>query len=246
MSKIKIAMIVIIALVSIITLSSCFAVETTVEMKADAAYGVMHTQERVIDLPQDGGNWYLSVYGDPDDPRYIQLKQWLYTNSVLVDFRKQTHYNGISSKHPRYQRYAKTMPGLPCIRLQNSKGVVVSEFWDDNIPMTSEALVQGIKGDMQDKASWGCLRKRRNPSPCPTPDTNPTPKPQPVPTPIDTPPKFEPDPEPDKEVGPAPEPKPGFPWGLALLSAVIGGIVGVVQGYQKEHLSSPASVAPKP
>lgn len=246
MSKIRIAMIVIIALVSILTLSSCFAVETTIEMKADAEYGVMHTQERVINLPNDGGNWYLSLYGDPADPRYQQLKQWFHTNSVLVDFRKQTHYNEISSNHPRYQRYAETMPGLPCIRLQNSKGIVVSEFWDDNIPMTDTALVQGIKGDMQDKTSWGCLRRRRNPSPTPAPDTNPTPKPQPVPTPIDTPPKFEPDPEPDPEVEPAPEPKQGFPWLLAFLSAAIGGGVGVVQGYQNEHLSSPAKASPKP
>jgi hypothetical protein len=246
MSKIRIAMIVIIALVSIITLSSCFAVETTVEMKADAAYGVKYVQERVLELPNDGGNWYLTLYGDPADPEYQELKSWLRTNSVLIDFRKQVHYNEVSNKHPRYQRYAKTMPGLPCIRLQNSRGVVVSEFWDDNIPLTGEALVQGIKGDMQDKTSWGCLRRRRNPSPCPTPDTTPTPKPQPVPTPIDTPPKFEPDPEPDPEVKPAPEPTPSFPWLLALLSAVIGGTIGVVQGYQDEHLNSPTSVAPKP
>jgi len=34
------------------------------ELKADAAYGVLHAEERVIDLPADQSKWHISVVGN--------------------------------------------------------------------------------------------------------------------------------------------------------------------------------------
>ena len=39
------------------------------ELKADEAYGVLHAEERVIDLPADQGKWHISVVGKPADPK---------------------------------------------------------------------------------------------------------------------------------------------------------------------------------
>ena len=190
-----------------------------------------YTQERIVELPQDGGRWYLTLFGDSADPQYQMLRSWLQTHNGLSTLRSQVHYNDYLTTSPRYPRYAESMPGLPCIRLQNSRGTVISEFWSNNIPLTGEALFSSIKGDLRSKASWGLLRQRRGPQPrrC-RPSPQPTPAPTPAPAPVDTPPVFD---EPED----APE-ESGFPWLLALAAAIIGIGVGVGQGYKREHMDS--------
>lgn len=219
-----------------------FALPTSVlaaDLSADAAYGVKHAQERVITLPQDQGKWYVSLFGDPTDLQYQRLQKWFQSHSGLTHLRGQVHYNEYSSKSTRYQRYAKSMPGLPCVRVQNSKGVVTSEFWSKYIPLTGEALFNGIKGDLRDGTSWGMTgqRNRLRCRPKPTPPA-PLEPPTPPVEPIDNPPNLEPEPEPESE-------KSGFPWLLALTAAIIGGGVGVGQGFKGEHLDSPARSVPK-
>ena len=191
---------------------------------ADTGATWQSTEERVLVLPQDGGQWYLTIYGDAANPKYQKLQSWLQTHDGLSTLRSQTHYNEYVPTDTRYQRYAASLPGAVCIRLQNSKGIVASEFWSDNIPLTAEALFVGIKGDLKDKTSWGCLRRRRCPSPTPTPTPTPTP------APVDTPPVL------DEE--PQPEPEPSFPWLIVALAAVVGIGIGVGQGFKEEHIDS--------
>jgi hypothetical protein len=186
------------------------------------------TEERV-NLPQDQGAWYLTIFGDDG-----QLQTWLKTDVGLAKLKSQVRFNEYTTNQLRYQRYAKDMPGLPCIRLQNEKGLVVSEFWGDNIPTTSAALYRGIKGDLQDKTSWGCLRRRR----CPAPKREPEPTKPPVIVPVDTPvgpPVLDEEPE---------EPKESRMWILLVaLGALAGGVFGFYQGYKAEHMdkASPPS-----
>lgn len=187
------------------------------------------TQERVIVLPRDGGRWFLTIYGDAADPQYQKLQGWLQTHNGLSTLRSQTHYNEYIPTDTRYQRYAASLPGPVCIRLQNSKGIVTSEFWSDNIPLTAEALFKGIKKDLKDKTSWGCLDRRRNPAPAPSP----APTPAPAPAPVDTPPVLEDD---EQEV--EPELEPTFPWILTAVVSVIGAGIGVGQGFKEEHIDS--------
>ena len=194
-----------------------------------ASDGVITVQERIVTLPQDQATWYLSLFGDTNDPIFQELKAWFKTNEGLANLKKQVHYNEYTTDQVRYDRYAKSMPGLPCIRVQNGEGVVTSEHWKDNIPMSSKALFQGICGDLKDKTSWGCLRRRRNDRCNPQPQPQPEPQPEPPPDLPIGPPKIQPEPEPEPEA-------PGFPWGLTILSALIGGGVGFVQGYQTERM----------
>lgn len=205
---------------------------------AEANDGVITIQERIFTLPQDQTTWYFTLFGDTNDPKFWELKTWVDTNEGLASLKRQTHFNEYTTDQVRFNRYAESIPGLPCIRIQNGRGVVLSEAWGDNIPMTPEALFQGICGDVRDKTSWRRLRQRRNdrndrckPRPQPQPQPQPQPKPSPKPL-LDIhigPPVL---------VEPEPEPKPestGFPWFLTAMSALLGGSIGFFQSYKKEH-----------
>ncbi len=215
----------------LLTLTCLLALSTSVfaaDLKADAEFGVKHTQERVITLPQDQGKWYVSLFGDSTDPKYQRLQQWFKTHEGLSDLRGQVHYNEYATDTTRYQRYTEQMPGLPCVRVQNSKGSVRAEFWADYIPLTGEALFTGIKADLRDETR----QRRRRLCPCPSPDPVPTPEPTPDVPFNDGPPVFdEPEPEPEPETS-------SFPFLLALAALAVGLGVGVTQGYRKERLDA--------
>jgi hypothetical protein len=199
------------------------------DLRAERNYGVkQNAEERIISLPQDQGRWFVTLFGDPRDARFQDLQRWFQNHTGLKHLRSQTHFNIYSTDNIRYrQRYAKTMPGLPCVRVQTNKGVVASEFWSDYIPMSPDALYAGIRGDLADKASWGCLRKRRCcPRPRPQPEPEPVPEPEPQPEP-------EPEPEPQPPELPT-KPVSRFPWLLTILAGLIGGGIGFYQGWRDE------------
>jgi len=201
-----------------------------------ASDGVVTIQERVLTLPQDQMTLYLTIFGDTNDPMFQKLKAWVNTDEGLASLKRQVHYNEYTTDQVRYNRYTESMPGLPCIRVQNGKGVVTSELWNSYIPMTSEALFQAICGDIKDETSWGCLRRRRNDRCKPNPEPQPIPEPQPQPNPPDLPVG-----PPDIVTPDTPEPEaPGFPWFLTALSAMLGGGFGFVQSYRKEHMDKPS------
>lgn len=194
------------------------------------------TEERVSP-PQDQLAWYTSVFGDKTDAKYQQLTSWFQSNEGLKALRDQTHYNEYTTDQVRFKRYQDSLPGLPCVRIQDEKGVVRSEYWSENIPITAEALYQDIRRDLQNKA--GCLFGKRRRKSCPNRD-------KPAPPPV-KPPQADPPAKPP--VGPPVLPVepdvPGFPWLLALLSAFVGGGIGVAQGYKKEHMDGAAPQATK-
>lgn len=208
-----------------------FLILTCFCMLTSAAFA---TQERVIELPQDQGMWYVSLFGDPADPQYRKMQQWFKDDKGLARLRSQVHYNEYTTDTARFKRYADSLPTLPCLRIQNSKGTVMSEFWSGYIPKSSSALLSGISQDLQGKTSFRFVIHRRRYH-CPGPQPAPAPAPAPPsPTPdkppvLDTPPVLE---EPESE-------EPGFPWLVALAAAAIGAGIGFASGYKKEHIDQP-------
>jgi hypothetical protein len=198
------------------------------------AVSTFAAEERVVKLPQDQGAWYLTVFGTAGDAKFTQVQSWLESDTSLKKLKVQVRYNQYTTDHVRYKRYATNMPGLPCIRIQDDKGRVVSEFWGSNIPSTSKALYRGIKDDLTVKSA-GQIFRRRRPCPCPSPNPGPDPGPIVVPEPPVGPPILEPDPE--------PEPEESSLWlFLAALSALVGGGIGFAQEYKSEHKSSPTKL----
>jgi hypothetical protein len=133
-------------------------------MKADAAYGVRYTEERVINLPQDQFKPYLTLFGDRHDPKFKSMVKWFDKNKTLTELRDQTHYNVIYSDTRLYRdRYAEAVPILPCVTLQSiADREPVAEFAGLNVPMTADALAKGL--NTRAKASQ-CFKGRRQSAP---------------------------------------------------------------------------------
>ncbi len=208
-------------------------------MVADAQYGVKYnSQGRVITLPQDQGKWYVSLFGNKADPKYQKLQSWFKTHAGLKSLRSQVHFNEYSPDQLRFKRYTLNMPALPFVRVQTEKGVVVSEFSAQQIPISPEALYSGIRVDLTDPTSGFLFRRR---SPC-RPGPQPGPKPdwrRPCPRPPVAPPVAPPVTPP---VGPPilvdpiePDPKPvsnNPTWWLSILSSLVGAGIGLAQGWK--------------
>ncbi len=158
--------------------------------KADPAYGVRYTEEKVVALPQDQETPYLTLFGDRNDPKFNAMVKWFETNQTLAGIKSQTHWNVIYTDTAMYQeRYASTMPALPCVRLQaTDEERPVAEYAGANVPMTAEALAKGLNAS----ASYAeCFRRWRHnhsqPQPTPQPlipHPDPAPQPLPVPPPV--------------------------------------------------------------
>lgn len=156
-------------------IKTCSAAEPA--MRADAAYGVVYAQERVVQLPQDQNKSYLSVFGVDGDDRYEELKAWIASDSQLAALKSQTIYNKYPTSSVMFrQRYAQGVQSFPCVRLQKADGTVIYEASGFGIPMSAEGLYNGM--------AEGC-RKHRHCQPCPQPTPPVTPAPvTPAPAPF--------------------------------------------------------------
>jgi len=199
---------------------------------ADTVNGVL-AEERVVNLPQDQGKWYVSVVGNTTDSRYNEIVGWFDTNASLKKLKNQVHFCPVTTNTAIYQaRYASNVKALPTVRMQRSDGTVVYEAAGKNLPMTAAGLNGALAGAVNTAQGlrpilpWRREMERRCPSPGPNPQPNPNPNPpvDPEPQPIDDngPPNVEPEPQADLP-----------PWGLALL-CVGGAIVGLSTGYGRK------------
>ena len=209
-----------IAFALLLSMTSVIATCPAQETRADAAYGVRYAQEQVVQLPQDQGRFYLSVFGTEGESRYEQVKSWIASDPQLSALKAQTTYNTYRTDSAMYrERYAQGISSTPCVRLQTAEGVIVYEAVGTSVPMSAEALYNGI--------AEGCRRKHCRPNPQPQPPVAPKPPVAPVnPTPVTpvTPPV----------VKPSDFPSPAVWASLVVGGLLIGGGVGVGRSLKKE------------
>ncbi len=183
--------------------------------KADPAYGVIYAQEQIVSLPQDQETPYLTLFGDRTDPRFKEIVKWFDSNQILAGIRSQTHFNVIYSDQAMYRdRYANSVPALPCVRLQSvNEEQPVAEYSGLNIPLTADALAKGLNSTASSAECFKRHRQKSHPSPDPIPQPVPDPAPQPLPN-------------------PPPTPKPHDFTGLLLaVLATIGGTLGAAKHF---------------
>jgi hypothetical protein len=216
-------------LLSVLCLLAVFVV--VAPCLGDTVNGVL-AEERVVNLPQDQGKWYISVVGNATDPRYNEIVGWFDNNAGLKKLRNQVHFCPVTSDTAIYQsRYAANVKGLPTVRMQKPDGIVVYEAAGKNIPMTAAGLNGALAGAVSNAQGlrpvlpWRREMERRCPGPCPNPQPNPQPQPDPEPQPID-------------DGGPPilddPPVESTLPWGLLPLLCVAGLAVGIACGYGKQ------------
>jgi hypothetical protein len=165
---------------------------------ADGVNGVI-CEERVINLPQDQGGWYISVVGAIGDANYQRVLGWFNTDAKMKKLRDTVHFCPVATDTAIYrERYAMTtglykITALPCVRLQRSDGSVVYQACGKNIPMTSQGLYGALANGVQMSEGifpilpWRREMERRCPCPQPNPNPNPNPDPDPEPQPIGPP-----------------------------------------------------------
>ena len=176
---------------------------------ADTVNGVL-AEERIVNLPQDQGKWYVSVVGNATDTRYNEIVGWFDTNASLKKLKNQVHFCPVTTDTAIYQaRYASNVKGLPTVRMQKLDGTVVYEAAGKNLPMTAAGLngaLAGAVNSVQGPPSDPALATGNGatvPGPCPNPQPNPQPQPDPEPQPIDDngPPNVDPECKPIRRFG---------------------------------------------
>lgn len=191
-------------------------------------YGVA-VKERVINLPEDGQKWYISVVGEATNARYQEVLSWFESVDGLKTLKSKVHFCPVTTKSPTFiERYSPNVKALPVVRVQSADGVVLYESAGNKIPMTGEGLYSAIASAVngsEELLPW----RRRHANPAPV-----TPGPDPV-TPIDT----DPAPGPIDDGG-APvieDVTPEWPLWLVPLLFVVGLGVGVIQKARAYHKS---------
>ena len=206
--------------VAVLVAASCVpALAGEPVMKADPAYGVRYAQEKVVALPQDQDTPYLTLFGDRNDWKFTEMVKWFDTNETLAGIKGQTHWNVIYTDNPLYaERYAGTVPALPCVRLQAvGEDQSVAEYAGANVPMTADALAKGLNSAAGSAECFLPWRRNHN---CPTPHPQP-PKPLHVDPPAPPLPPAPPGP-------PAPR-QESLPWLLLVILTAVGGGLGAVK-----------------
>ena len=105
----------------------------------------IEARERVFDLPQDEGKWFVSVVGEKEDERYNIMLSWFGSNADLAEMKSQVHFHEIIKDSIAFkERYAKNVSKFPTIRVQKANGYVVYEASGDAIPDTAARLLAGV------------------------------------------------------------------------------------------------------
>ena len=109
---------------------------------ADTVNGVL-AEERVVNLPNDQGKWYISVVGDANNARYNEILGWFDNNPNLAKLKDQVQFCPVTSDTAIYkERYAPNVTGLPTVRMQQPD-------WKGDKELHSRVL-----RDMVLRASW--------------------------------------------------------------------------------------------
>lgn len=192
-------------------------------------------EEKIVNLPQDAGKWYVSVVGDPNDPQYQTIIKWFDTHAKLQILKDQVHFNPVTSDSAMYQeRYRPNVSGLPTVRLQRHDGETIYEAAKENIPFTADGLYGAIADSVnkvQQRKYVLPYRRNNHEQPDKTPSPTPSPDDDPVPQPID---------EGKVPVLPPPDPSielpnnlPALPLMLAVF--ILAAVAGTVLEYRRKN-----------
>jgi len=188
--------------------------------------------EQVIP-PADQGKMYLSIVGDRNDRAYYNLNGMFLNDKNLREFKKGVHFNNVTSDSAMYKaRYQENVKGLPTVRLQNAKGIVLYEAYGSNLPTTAMGMYIRLElaSILNDNANWQYATWGERFGNCPWGKCRPKQEQEEEPV--------EKLPEPKSD--PVVEPEPDGPnilllVVLGLVAGVVGLGAGVLSQLRKEH-----------
>lgn len=177
-------------------------------------------EERVIDLPEDGGRYHLSLFlADDWESRPLRrVHDWFGSDARLAALRAQCHFHVYTPTTHPWRSGSYLANETPAVILQRRDGYVVFKVSGHNVPESASQLADLIAD----------CRPRPRPTP-PTP-TPPSPHPDLPPVIPDTIPL--PDAKPEPDVVPV-EAGPGMLF--YIVSALLGGGIGGIVNGRKDR-----------
>jgi len=219
-------------LLSVCLLLAVLAAVVPASADIATANGVL-AEQRVVNLPNDQGKWYISLVGNANDTTYLRVLGWFDANASLKGLKNKVHFCPVTSDAAIYQvRYASNVKGLPTVRVQKADGTVVYEASGKNLPMTAEGLYGAIAGavnaaqGIRPVLPWRREMEHHCPGPGPSPTPGPPPQPDPDPQPIDDggPPDLE---------GPVDSVLPA--WWAMFIALAVGSASGVARKWRETY-----------
>ena len=142
-------------------------------------------EERVIELPEDGSEYYTTVFVHADwrkraDER--QMVAWFQSQPELASLKAQTRFNVVEEGDPQYEWHIKVLGGLPAVMIQTDKGRVIYKTSGKDMPGASNVMAADLV-ELFNKRPWLRIRPWKRPRPCPQPCPQPGPEPDPTPKP---------------------------------------------------------------
>jgi hypothetical protein len=110
-------------------------------------------EQLIIDLPEDGGKSYITVFTTPNwktnSIEYWSVN-WFYTNKKLSEIRGRAHFNHYTTDSAIYkQRFSGSITAFPCILIQDPSGRKIYKKSGENIPKTSDGLLSDMYKDLR-------------------------------------------------------------------------------------------------
>lgn len=181
--------------------------------------------------PDDQYKPYLTVFVAAGTSEAKQLDAWFSTDPELRKIRDVCHYQVIDTRSPMYrERYAKTCPVTPMIRLQTSSDGVLLEL--KGMPKAAYVIVRAVKH----KLMWLLTGKRKGDQ-CPGGRCHPK-KDQPDEDTARQDPPAQPLDPPQDAIAPEEQ---SFPWlalvCLCITGSVVSGGLGLAYQYRETYRS---------
>lgn len=138
-------------------------------------------RDRVVDLPDDGGYYYTSVFVHADwqsRPQERQLVASFEVEPALVSLKAQTNYNVTTTDSEIFKERWEGYVDAPAVVIQDEAGQVIWKASGTDIPQ-AEAMAPELV-QLFNKRPWLKLRPWKRPRPCPCPTPQPQPEPDKV------------------------------------------------------------------
>lgn len=98
--------------------------------------------EQVIDLPQDGGRYYTSIFLNEAS----NIPGWFQSDARLATLKAQTQFNVVQTSDPQFaERYGKAVTEFPCVAITKADGSLIFKASGKNLPNNSADLVAMIR-----------------------------------------------------------------------------------------------------
>lgn len=110
------------------------------------------TQQRIVDLPEDGHQWHTILLlraGWQSRPAERRAEAMFHSEPLLVSLKHQTHWHLITSDQPEFAKFGALVDATPCLIVERANGEVVYRESGPQLGAHSRALTRAIQKEIE-------------------------------------------------------------------------------------------------